>query len=323
MINAEDRLNTMYNHTATHLLHAALRRVLGTHVAQKGSLVSPEHLRFDFSHFEKVSDESLREIEWLVNQKIRENIPVVVKEMDKEEALALGAMALFGEKYGDRVRVVIIDPNYSVELCGGTHVMHTGMIGLMSIKSESAVAAGVRRIEALTGPEAFRFLSSQLEKLKEVGTILKAADPVKAVEKLIAEKAELEKHVEHLENRMLVGIRNELLTKDEIIDGVTFIGETIQVSNADALKKILFDLKNNLHDYLAVLCANIGGKPYVAIGISDTVVQARQLDAGKIIKEHVAPIIRGGGGGQKNLATAGGQDASNLRQVIDTVRGLL
>jgi alanyl-tRNA synthetase len=322
-INTESRLNTMYNHTATHLLHAALRRVLGTHVAQKGSLVSPEHLRFDFSHFEKVSDESLREIEWLVNEKIRENIPVVIKEMNKDEALSLGAMALFGEKYGDRVRVVIIDPNYSVELCGGTHVMHTGMIGLLSITSESAVAAGVRRIEALTGPAAFRFLSSQLVKLKEVGTILKAADPVKAVEKLIAEKAELEKHVEHLENRMLVGIRNELLTKDEIINGVTFIGEIIQVNNADALKKILFDLKNNLHDYVAVLGANIGGKPFVAIGISDTVVQARQLDAGKIIKEHIAPRIKGGGGGQKNLATAGGQDASNLQAAIDAVRSLI
>jgi alanyl-tRNA synthetase len=201
--------------------------------------------------------------------------------------------------------------------------MHTGMIGLLSITSESAVAAGVRRIEALTGPAAFRFLSSQLVKLKEVGSILKAADPVKAVEKLIAEKAELEKHLEHLENRMLVGIRNELLTKDEIINGVTFIGEIIQVNHADALKKILFDLKNNLHDYVAVLGANIGGKPFVAIGISDTVVQAKQLDAGKIIKEHIAPRIKGGGGGQKNLATAGGQDASNLQAAIDAVRTLI
>jgi alanyl-tRNA synthetase len=265
-----------------------------------------------------------------VNERIVANDPVSWSEVPYVEAKANnGIMALFGEKYGDLVRVVQIGgqphklDGWSMELCGGTHTRHTGEIGLFRLVGEGAVAAGVRRIEALTGPAAFRFLSSQLEKLKEVGSILKAADPVKAVEKLIAEKAELEKHVEHLENRALVGIRNELLTKDEIIDGVTFIGETIQVSNADALKKILFDLKNNLHDYLAVLCANIGGKPYVAIGISDTVVQARQLDAGKIIKEHVAPIIRGGGGGQKNLATAGGQDASNLRQVIDTVRSLL
>jgi alanyl-tRNA synthetase len=323
VINSEERLNTMYNHTATHLLHAALRKILGTHVTQKGSLVSPEHLRFDFSHYEKVSDEQVRDVEWLVNEKIRENIPVVIKEMSRDEALAMGAMALFGEKYGERVRVVVIDPVYSVELCGGTHVMHTGMIGLLSVKSETAVAAGVRRIEALTGPAAFRFLSGQLEKVKEVGTILKAADPVKAVEKLIAEKAELEKKLEHLENRMLVGIRNELLHKDEIINGVTFIGDIVHVSNADALKKLLFDLKNNLHDYVAVLGANIGGKPFVAIGISDTVVQARQLDAGKIIKEHIAPLIKGGGGGQKNLATAGGQDASRLGEIFIQVKSLL
>jgi len=323
VVNSEERLNTMYNHTATHLLHAALRNVLGNHVAQKGSLVSPEHLRFDFSHFEKINDEDLREVEYMVNQKIRENIPVVITEMSKDEALAIGAMALFGEKYGDRVRVVVIDPNYSVELCGGTHVMHTGMIGLLCIKSESAVAAGVRRIEALTGPSAFRFLAGQLDKLKEVGIILKTADPVKAVEKLITEKAELEKKVEHLENRMLVGIRNEILQQDEIINGVTFIGAQVHVSNPEALKKLCLDLRNNLHDYLVVLTANIGGKAFVAIGISDTVVVARNLDAGKIIKEIVAPLIKGGGGGQKNLATAGGQDITQLSELMLSVKSLL
>ena len=319
-IDSEKRMYTMYNHTATHLLHAALRKVLGKHVTQKGSLVNSEHLRFDFSHFAKLTDEEIRKIEFLVNSKIRENIPVVTRIMKKEEALKMGAMALFGEKYGDLVRVVIIDPNYSVELCGGTHVMHTGMIGLFNILSESAVAAGVRRIEALTGPRSFSFFTSQLEKIKEIGTILKAADPLKAIEKLILEKSDLEKKVEHLENRMLVGIRNELLHKDEIINGVTFVGDIVNVSNPDALKKLCFDLKNNLHDYMAVIAANIGGKPYIAIGISDTVVAARQLDAGRIIREIVAPLIKGGGGGQKNLATAGGQDASRLQEVIAEVR---
>lgn len=270
-----------------------------------------------------MSDQNLRDVEWMVNEKIRENIPVIIKEMSRDEALGMGAMALFGEKYGDRVRVVIIDPDYSVELCGGTHVMHTGMIGLLSIQSESAVAAGVRRIEALTGPAAFRFLSGQLEKVKEVGTILKSADPVKAIEKLIIEKAELEKRLEHLENRILVGIRNELLTHDEIINGVTYIGTQVQVSNPDALKKLCLDLKNNLHDYLVVLTANIDGKAFVAIGIAETVVAARSLDAGKIIKETVAPLIKGGGGGQKNLATAGGQDITQLEQVHMNVRALL
>jgi alanyl-tRNA synthetase len=323
VVDTERRLYIMYNHTATHLLHAALRKVLGKHVTQKGSLVNSEHLRFDFSHFAKMTDHEIREVEFLVNEKIRENIPVITRIMSKDEALEIGAMALFGEKYGDKVRVVIIDPNYSVELCGGTHVMHTGMIGLFNIQAESAVAAGVRRIEALTGPKSFKFLSGQLEKVKELGTILKAADPVKAIEKLIQEKAELEKKVEHLENRMLVGIRNELMHKDEIIDGVTFVGDIVNVGNPDALKKLCFDLKNNLHDYVAVIGANIGGKPYIAIGIADTVVAARQLDAGKIIKEVVAPLIKGGGGGQKNLATAGGQDPAGLQQVIDSVRNML
>jgi alanyl-tRNA synthetase len=322
-VDAERRLNIMYNHTATHLLHAALRKVLGKHVSQKGSLVNNEYLRFDFSHISKVTEEEIREIETIVNEKIRANIPVVIKEMAKEEALAMGAMALFGEKYGDKVRVVIIDPEYSVELCGGTHVMHTGMIGLLHIYSESAVAAGVRRIEALTGPKALQYLTGQIAKVREVGTLLKAPDPLKAIVKLIEEKAALEKKLEHLENRMLVGIRNELLQKDEIINSVSFIGQIIEVPNADALKKICFDLRNNLHDHLVILAANIGGKPSVAVGISDTVVAARQLDAGKIIKEKVAPLIKGGGGGQKNLATAGGQDASKLKDVIEEVRKLL
>ena len=322
-VDAERRLNIMYNHTATHLLHAALRKVLGKHVAQKGSLVNDEYLRFDFSHMAKLTDDEIRDIEFMVNEKIRANIPVVIKEMPKDEAMQLGAMALFGEKYGDTVRVVTIDPAYSVELCGGTHVLHTGMIGMFHIFSEAAVAAGVRRIEALTGYKALHYLSGQVNKIKEVGTVLKASDPVKAIQKLLEEKTQLEKRVEHLENRMLVGIRNELMQKDEVINQVSFIGQVVEVPHADALKKICFDLRNNLHDHLVVLAANIGGKASVAVGISDTVVAARQLDAGKIIKDIVAPLIKGGGGGQKNLATAGGQDAGQLDKVISHVKALL
>lgn len=322
-VNFENRLCTMYNHTATHLLHAALQQVLGRHVAQKGSLVSPRELRFDFSHFAKVTEDEIRKTELLVNEKIRLNIPVVIKEMPKDEALQMGAMALFGEKYGETVRVVIIDPDYSVELCGGTHVSNTGMIGLFAIVSESAVAAGVRRVEALTGPAAIQYSFDKISEYKHISELLKAKDPLRAIEKLIEDKNALQKKVENLEARQLVQIRNELLQKDEIINGVTFIGDIVQVNHADALKKLCFDVKNNLRDYVMVLCANIDGRPFVAIGMSDVVAAAKQLDAARIIKEHVAPLIKGGGGGQKTLATAGGQDASQLLAVIDKVKSLL
>jgi alanyl-tRNA synthetase len=318
------RKYTALHHSATHLLHAALRNVLGTHVAQKGSLVNEEHLRFDFSHFAKVTDEEISTIEALVNEKIRENIPVVIKSMSKEEALKLGAMALFGEKYGDMVRVVIIDPAYSVELCGGTHVGATGELGLFRLTSETAVAAGVRRVEALCGKPAEVYVNDSFrlnDSLREA--LNNPKDILKAVENLQAENAALKKHLESLEARQLVVIRNELIQKDEIINGVNFIADIIEVSSADALKKLCYDLKNHLRDHVAVLCVNLGGKPYVAVGISDTVVAAKSLDAGKIIKEIVAPLIKGGGGGQKTLATAGGLDAGNLGKVIEAVRGLL
>jgi len=323
-VDATKRKNIELHHSATHLLHAALRKVLGTHVAQKGSLVNEEHLRFDFSHFAKVTDEEIARVEALVNEKIRENIPVVIKSMSKDEALKLGAMALFGEKYGYVVRVVIIDPNYSVELCGGTHVGTTGELGLFKLTIESAVAAGVRRLEAICGKQAEEYINEKFNLLNTLHETLKnPKDIQKALENLQAENAELKKHLDSMEARQLVGIRNELLQKDEIINGVNFIGDIIEVSNADALKKLCFDLKNHLRDHVAVLCVNIGGKPFVAVGISESVVAAKGLDAGKIIKEQIAPLIKGGGGGQKTLATAGGQEAGNLKQVIEAVRKLL
>jgi alanyl-tRNA synthetase len=301
-----------------------LRKVLGTHVTQKGSLVNDEHLRFDFSHFAKMTDEEESKVESLVNEKIRENIPVVIKEMPKDEAMKVGAMALFGEKYGDIVRVVIIDPNHSVELCGGTHVGATGEIGFFKIIHETAVAAGVRRIEAVCGEKAEEFINQQFELIRVIRDTLKnTKDILKSIESLKEENAQLKNHVEHLEARQLVAIRNELLQKDEIINQINFIGDIVEVSNPDTLKKLSFDIKNHLRDYVVVLCANIGGKPHVAVSIADNVVAAKNLDAGKIIKEHVAPLIKGGGGGQKNLATAGGSDASNLKQVIEKLKSLL
>ncbi|MGB3153392.1 MAG: DHHA1 domain-containing protein, partial [Chitinophagaceae bacterium] len=323
-VDAAKRKNTELHHSATHLLHAALRKIVGNHVAQKGSLVNKEHLRFDFSHFAKVTGDEIAKVEALVNEKIRENIPVVIKEMKKDEALKLGAMALFGEKYGDSVRVVIMDRDYSVELCGGTHVGATGELGLFKLTGETAVAAGVRRVEAVCGKQAEDYVLEQTGLLNNLREVLKnPKDIQKAVENLQSENAELKKHMDVLEARQLVIIRNELLQKDEIINGINFIGDIVEVSNADALKKLCFDLKNHLRDHVAVLCVNIGGKPFVAVGISDTVAHAKNLDAGKIIKDLVAPLIKGGGGGQKTLATAGGQDVSNLMQVIEAVKKLL
>ncbi|WP_462263337.1 alanine--tRNA ligase [Ferruginibacter sp.] len=323
-VDAVRRKEITVHHSVTHLMHAALRSILGSHVAQKGSLNNEEHLRFDFSHFAKVTDAELAAVEKLVNEKIKQNIPVVIKEMKKDDAVALGAMALFGEKYGDVVRVVIMDENYSIELCGGTHVGYTGELGLFKIKSESAVAAGVRRIEAVCGAAAEELVNDQSVLISAIREQLKSPkEIIKSIENLQTENASLKKHIEALEARQLVIIRNELLQKDEIINNVTFIGDIVEVSSADNLKKLCFDLKSKLNDYVAVLCCNIDGKPFVAVGISDTVVAAKNLDAGKIIKEHIAPLIKGGGGGQKNLATAGGQDVSGLKAVIEKVKSLL
>ena len=323
-VNAARRKHIAIHHSVTHLMHAALRTVLGKHVAQKGSLVSNDYLRFDFSHFAKVTNEEMAAVEKLVNEKIRENMPVVIKQMHKDEAVALGAMALFGEKYGDVVRVVMMDANYSIELCGGTHVGSTGELGIFKIQHETAVAAGVRRIEAVCGLAAENYINEQFVALGEIRGLLKNTKDInKSIENLLTENNSFSKRIEGLEARQLVGIRNELLQKDEIINNVTFVGAIIEVSHADALKKLCTDLKNHLHNHVVVLCSNIDGKAFVAIGISDTVVTAKNLDAAKIIKEQVAGLIKGGGGGQKNLGTAGGQDVSNLKEVIEKVKGLL
>jgi alanyl-tRNA synthetase len=323
-VNKSIRINTEANHSATHLLHAALRQVLGTHVAQKGSLVNSEHLRFDFSHFAKVTDEEIAKIEAIVNQKIRENVPVVIKQMNKEEAVAMGATALFGEKYGDVVRVVIIDPGYSIELCGGTHVSSTGQLGFFKIKHESAVAAGVRRIEAVSGSAAEVFTNEQFDNLREIKEALKnPKDVKKAVETLQLENAGLKKRIESLQAKQLIAIKSALLDKIQTINGFHFLGEIVEVDNADGLKKLCLDLKQDLQNYMVVLAAKVDGKASVAVMLDESLAAVKNLEAPRIIKEHIAPLIKGGGGGQKHLATAGGQEAGNLLSVIEKVRGLL
>jgi alanyl-tRNA synthetase len=324
IVDQSRRKHITVHHSATHLLHAALRNVLGAHVAQKGSLVNEDQLRFDFSHFARVTEEEIRKVEQLVNEKIRANLPVIIRVLPKDEAMKLGAMALFGEKYGEKVRVVTMDPSFSIELCGGTHVGFTGELGYFRILSESAVAAGVRRIEALSGAAAFNFSEQESRSLKQVKEILKnPKDLPKAVSSLVEENADLRKKIEQAEAKELTVISNEFAASAERVNGISFVNARVSVSNPDALKKVAFELQKKFDRFIAVIVATIAGKPFVAISMSEALVTEKGLDAGKIIKEIVAPIIKGGGGGQKHLATAGGTDASSLDTIGPKIRKLI
>jgi alanyl-tRNA synthetase len=297
---------------------------LGTHVAQKGSLVNADYLRFDFSHFSKMTDEEIKEVETIVNQKIRENIPVVIRLMPKEEAMQTGAMALFGEKYGDIVRVVTIDPDYSVELCGGTHVGFTGDLGFFKITSEGAVAAGVRRIEAVSGVAAEQYAQEQFNLLNIVKESLKnPKDVTKAIATLNEENASLRKQIEKLELVQLKSLRDELVQKVQPINGVNFIGQVVEIGSADLLKKLAFEIKPQLSDYVIALSSAIDGKAQVVLLFDENIATQKNLDASATIKQKIAPLIKGGGGGQKTLATAGGQDITDLQEVIKVVKDLL
>ena len=324
VVNAQKRQLTMGNHSATHLLHAALREVLGDHVEQKGSLVSDKVLRFDFSHFTKMTPEEVQKVEQHVNEKIRENI--VLQEMRTvpiEEAKAMGAMALFGEKYGDEVRVIIFDKDYSIELCGGTHVPATGNIGFFKIISEGSVAAGVRRIEAITAEAAERYVEQEEQVLNEVRAILRnPKDLPQAVQTLFREKQQLEKEIEKIYQQQASGLSNDLIKKIHQLDGKNVIIEQVSLPNGDALKKIVFELKQQVENLFAVLAADINGKPQIAVMISDGLVQEGRLNAGDIVRE-LAKEIKGGGGGQPFYATAGGKDLSGLNNVVEKAKAIL
>jgi alanyl-tRNA synthetase len=233
-------------------------------------------------------------------------------------------MALFGEKYGDKVRVEINDPKFSIELCGGTHVGSTGELGIFKITSEGAVAAGVRRIEAMAGCKAEAFINAQLKQLNAIKTQFKnPKDLVGAVQQLQDEKNALQKSMERMEAKMLVGIRNELMQQVEFVNGVNVISAIVEVSSPEALRKLTMDFKNELKDYLIILATNIGGKPSVAVMLDDKIATDKNIDAQGIIKNHISGIIQGGGGGQKLFAQAGGQDASNLEKVVAVAKGLV
>jgi len=319
-VDAAKRKLTENNHSATHLLHAALRQVLGTHVAQKGSLVNNDNLRFDFSHFSAMTKEEIAQVEQIVNQKIRENISLDERRnVPIEEAQTMGAMMLFGEKYGDSVRVITFDDQYSRELCGGTHVKATGQIGLFKIVSEAAVAAGVRRIEAITADAAQQLVDSWQLTVDSLSKTLNSKDIVKSVEQLMTEKADLLKKLEVFENEKTVALKNELKGKIVSKGSTNQLIQLITISNAEQLKNLSFQLKTEVENLFCVLGCLLNEKPMLSVIISDNLVKEKGLHAGNIIKE-LAKEIKGGGGGQPFYATAGGNDVNGLQAAIEKAK---
>ncbi len=318
------RTDITRNHSATHLMHAALRNVLGTHVAQKGSLVNDEVTRFDFSHFTKVTDEEIEKIEKMVNVKIRENIVLnEQRNVPIAKATQLGAMALFGEKYGEFVRVITFDPNYSVELCGGTHVNATGEIGLFKIISESSVAAGVRRIEAITGIGAEQFMRDQNTELNEIKQLLNnPAAPLKGIQSLLEEQESLKKKIEELILEKANVVRDELKQKIQVVNGLNVIAEKIDLPSSDAVKNISYDLRNQIDNLILLLGTVIDGKPHLSLILSDNLVKDKNLNASNIIRT-ISKEIQGGGGGQPFYATAGGKNVAGLEKAISLGKEIL
>lgn len=318
VVDRGKRTETMANHSATHLLHEALREVLGTHVEQKGSLVAPDYLRFDFSHFSKMSDEEIARVESLVNERIRKNLLLEEnRAMKIDDAKKTGAMMLFGEKYGDLVRVIRFGT--SVELCGGTHVRSTGEIGMFRIHSEGAVAAGVRRIEAITSETAFGFVKSELDALASVRELLKAKDVLKSVQDLQQKNSELQKQIEKFNREKASVIKKELREKITTVNGVSFLAERVDLDPAE-LKDVAFQLKGETQNLFAVFAGESGGKATITCVISEELVKERNLNASNIIRE-LAKEINGGGGGQAFFATAGGTKAEGLSVALQKAAG--
>lgn len=323
-IDVNRRRTITQNHTATHLLQAALQEVLGKHVAQKGSLVNEALLRFDFSHFQKVSEAEIRQIEQIVNAKIAENIPLLEeRNVPIAQAKEKGAMALFGEKYGEFVRVITFDKNYSVELCGGTHVTSTSEIGLCKIITETSVATGVRRIEAITTQQAYTLLSEQATIINELNALLKAPkDLVKAVSSLIEQTNSLQKTIANYQAKEIGDLKTELAKQISSASGTPALIAQVNVPNADALKNVAFDLQIEAGSLFCLLVSEIDGKASLALAISKDLVDSKSLNAGTIVRE-LAKEVQGGGGGQAFLATAGGQNPAGLAKVLELAHNYL
>lgn len=322
-VNRHKREATSKNHTAVHLMHAALHEILGEHALQKGQDLDEKKLRFDFSHFSKVTDEELAKIEATVNQKIRENIPLDENRyMPLEEAKASGALMLFGEKYGEKVRMITFDKDYSRELCGGTHVPSTGHIGLFKITTETSVAAGVRRIEAVTADAAEAYVNKEIGELNAVRELFKNPKNIaQAVEKLQDENKALKKQLEKLNVLQAQIAKTQLDASVEMINGVKFVSGRVEVDSADAIKTMAYNYRSSGESVFFIVGGEIDDKANLTIGLSDDLVE-KGMNAGKLIRE-LAREIKGGGGGQPFFASAGGKDASGVERAIEKAKAML
>jgi alanyl-tRNA synthetase len=322
VVDGIKRRQTAINHTATHLLDHALREVLGTHIEQKGSLVNADYLRFDFSHFKKVTDEEIEQIQRLVNQMIREDLKREERrEVPIEEAESMGAIALFGEKYGDLVRVIKFGD--SIELCGGTHLDATGQIGQFIILSEGSISAGIRRIEAITGEKAEQYIDQNLKTLKEISSLLNNPADLKAsLTDLLSKYSAAAKQIESFEKENAGNLKKALLSEIESRNGINFLARKLDVSNSAILKDIAFQLKGEVDNLFLVLASEIDGKANIHVMISDNLVKERGLNAGTIIRE-LAKTVGGSGGGQPFYATAGGKEPSGIPALLKLAKEII
>ncbi len=323
MVDAEKRKLTAKNHSATHLLHAALRQVLGTHVEQKGSLVDETRLRFDFTHFAKMTREEVNAVEKIVNSRIRENIVMhEARQVPVDQARAMGAMALFGEKYGDFVRVITFDPGFSVELCGGTHVPATGQIGQFKIVSEGAIAAGIRRIEAITAGKAEEYWNAREELIDGISELLKnPKDLMRGVKNLQDENLELKKQVAELGKLKLEQLRQEYKSLVQNCNGINFLAIKVEL-DAESTKTLAWELNNSIPDLYQVLAGESNGKVNLTVMLSDNLVREKKMHAGNIIRE-LAKEVQGGGGGQPHIATAGGKYPAGIPALLEKAKSFL
>ena len=316
------RMATSRNHSATHLLQKALRTVLGTHVEQAGSYVSAERLRFDFTHFTALTEQELKEVENIVNQKIFESLEINTCQKSIEDARQMGAMALFGEKYGDVVRVVTMG-DFSIELCGGAHLTNTAQVGTFKIISENGIAAGVRRIEALTGTEALKYYQSQEEQIKQICKVVKAnaENVVYRVEQIVSEQKESAKEIEKLKSKLAGGVVEEILSQKQQINDIAVICANIKDADANTLKTMGDQLKIKLGSGVVILASGKGDKVNLIAMATDDVIK-KGIHAGNIVKA-AAVCCGGGGGGRPNMAQAGGKDASKIEQALQKAKEVI